>query len=767
MTTLAEIAAQFKLEGKTVFQGLPIAIENDVGSVRQGQDKGGHKWRTVMKYPYGYIVGTKGKGMDGMAIDCYVGPNKDAKYAFVVHQMKPDTGKYDEDKVMLGFTDAAEAKAAYLDHYDNPKFFGSISAVPMAEFKKKVAESSKSPQKISGMAKAVSLAGSVASPLSLGDPVTVDGVMGRGVVVKKEGNRVTVRYNSGEYLSRDAMFVHPLKEASVNKMWQGDDNQHEVHSAKEWLELQEPAYDEKPREGSYIVQEGTQFCIKTNGVDKNLGCYPSREKAEAVMSGKSFIGDDVQAGRGIQHFGITKADKEILSKIGDDWTHGGKLSKRAILLSKAGYLQRDGFKFKITPKGKDALSGKDDAHLYAFSTIGQKQSGWQYGFRHPVGYIKPRTLAGLPAVTRVGKAGAPGTGIGKNKPLFSPHKPSVPKNAGQGTKKPNPTVRLKTPPKMKVPGTFKAKPNVPKAPPAALHAPAAPSMPHGVSGPRMAAEPRKPKLYGYGTSEGAQKAWDTRGRGRKAVTREIAQVGHVLKETKPALEKAANQATRSNLKGALHKLIQLHSDLGHKAAGHLHALELWGLVGSALKELANLPWHSVSMTALQEAHNVMSFVQNHMAIIDAVKSSIIGAGDMQADYDGGEPNTGSYSHGHIDPVTWFHPPSLTKRLPNEETRVPTDDPRETNDKYMDVTKRNSPDTQLFRMKLLKRQQPGAMDTIPVRTTLVSPHTAVYLPSMFDAAEKRRKRLKTVLKQRPARIMGSGRISVAYNRRGCV
>jgi len=118
---------------------------------------------------------------------------------------------------------------------------------------------------------------------------------------------------------------------------------------------------------------------------------------------------------------------------------------------------------------------------------------------------------------------------------------------------------------------------------------------------------------------------------------------------------------------------------------------------------------------------------------------------------GGEPTAGAYSTSNIDPVVWFHPPSLTKRLPNEETRVPSDDPREKNDKYLDVTKRKP---QEERMKLTKRQQiPGGMTQIPARTTLIAPHTATYLPSSLNAQRSRRRR--------------NGGAFVAYGRQGCI
>jgi hypothetical protein len=125
---------------------MPIAIENRKGSVRKGVDKDGKPWRTEMKHPYGYVKGTK--GADGEEVDVYVGPNKDAPNAFVVHQHKGDGTGYDEDKVMLGFDTKEEAEKAYLAHYNDPKFLGPIKTVPVERLKE-LFESGKKLVKIS------------------------------------------------------------------------------------------------------------------------------------------------------------------------------------------------------------------------------------------------------------------------------------------------------------------------------------------------------------------------------------------------------------------------------------------------------------------------------------------------------------------------------------------------------------------------------------------------------------------------------------------
>ncbi len=117
-----------KLHNRIKFQGLQISVENEMGTVRSGEN-----WQTVMQHKYGYIRGTIGS--DGDHLDVYVGPHKFSKDVFVVFQVDPRTGEYDEDKVMLGYESPEEAKAAYLLHYDTDKFFGSMGYLPLAVFK--------------------------------------------------------------------------------------------------------------------------------------------------------------------------------------------------------------------------------------------------------------------------------------------------------------------------------------------------------------------------------------------------------------------------------------------------------------------------------------------------------------------------------------------------------------------------------------------------------------------------------------------------------
>jgi hypothetical protein len=102
-------------KGPAELQGLPLMIENPVGSTRTGTDPDGTPWSTTMSDHYGYIRGTKGS--DGKELDIYVGPNPASHHVFVVDQMNQDTGEYDEHKIMLGYNSPEQAQRAYEAHY--------------------------------------------------------------------------------------------------------------------------------------------------------------------------------------------------------------------------------------------------------------------------------------------------------------------------------------------------------------------------------------------------------------------------------------------------------------------------------------------------------------------------------------------------------------------------------------------------------------------------------------------------------------------------
>lgn len=121
------------------FAGMKVMVENPVGSTRSGIGKNGKKWSVTMRNAYGYIARTKGADSEGL--DVFLGPDPKAKDVYVVHQNHvggPKDGMYDECKTMLGFRSASAAKTAYLLNYSSPKFFRSLTIIPLSKFKEMI-----------------------------------------------------------------------------------------------------------------------------------------------------------------------------------------------------------------------------------------------------------------------------------------------------------------------------------------------------------------------------------------------------------------------------------------------------------------------------------------------------------------------------------------------------------------------------------------------------------------------------------------------------
>lgn len=121
-------------KGHITLQGLRISIENPQGSTRKGVDKDGKEWSRVMSHHYGYVKGSL--GADGDHVDVYVGDTPESEDVFVVNQIFPDTLKFDEHKVMLGFTTLDSAVKAYKSNFTKDwKGLGSVTEITMEEFK--------------------------------------------------------------------------------------------------------------------------------------------------------------------------------------------------------------------------------------------------------------------------------------------------------------------------------------------------------------------------------------------------------------------------------------------------------------------------------------------------------------------------------------------------------------------------------------------------------------------------------------------------------
>jgi phage-related protein (TIGR01555 family) len=89
--------------------GLPVRIECFRGNERW---KGGPTWPA----DYGYIEGTKSAEGPDEAMDCFVGPYREAGMAWIFDHNGND-GRFEEHKIMLGYRDPDTARADYALSY--------------------------------------------------------------------------------------------------------------------------------------------------------------------------------------------------------------------------------------------------------------------------------------------------------------------------------------------------------------------------------------------------------------------------------------------------------------------------------------------------------------------------------------------------------------------------------------------------------------------------------------------------------------------------
>lgn len=114
--------------------GLLIAIENPKGSLRSGTDKSGKPWSVTMQNHYGYFKGHE--GADGDHVDVFIGANLASDIAHIINQIDPETGKFDEHKVILGTRTAEDAQQVYLSNYaPDWQGCGGVATMPIDEFK--------------------------------------------------------------------------------------------------------------------------------------------------------------------------------------------------------------------------------------------------------------------------------------------------------------------------------------------------------------------------------------------------------------------------------------------------------------------------------------------------------------------------------------------------------------------------------------------------------------------------------------------------------
>lgn len=126
-------------KGHLSFGGYDFTVETPKGATRSGKDEQGKPWSVTMHDTYGYILGKI--GVDGDHIDMFINDAADLDSfdgnVYVVDQVTPENGEFDEHKVMYGYPSEEAATEAYLANYSKGwKGLGKVTAVSKATFDK-------------------------------------------------------------------------------------------------------------------------------------------------------------------------------------------------------------------------------------------------------------------------------------------------------------------------------------------------------------------------------------------------------------------------------------------------------------------------------------------------------------------------------------------------------------------------------------------------------------------------------------------------------
>lgn len=183
-------------KGHINVDGYDITIENPKGSTRSGVDASGNRWESTMHNTYGYIRGTE--GVDGDHIDVFLSDNPTSGKVFVVDQVNPSTGDFDEHKVMYGFASEEEARQAYLSNYaEGWKGLGKITEVSREEFKKWVESSHRKTKPFYNYKRVNTAATEI---LVKGGTILKNNIAGGDAVVRIVGSNINKKTGEREYL---------------------------------------------------------------------------------------------------------------------------------------------------------------------------------------------------------------------------------------------------------------------------------------------------------------------------------------------------------------------------------------------------------------------------------------------------------------------------------------------------------------------------------------------------------------------------------------
>jgi len=110
--------------------GMPIHIETFAGQSRRGVDRfTGQPWEAIMRADYGYFIGTSSAEGPTEGMDCFVGGDYASPTVFVIDQVDPASGAFDEHKVVVGVRTLHEALDLYTRSWSDDTAMRHVAAI--------------------------------------------------------------------------------------------------------------------------------------------------------------------------------------------------------------------------------------------------------------------------------------------------------------------------------------------------------------------------------------------------------------------------------------------------------------------------------------------------------------------------------------------------------------------------------------------------------------------------------------------------------------
>lgn len=292
---------------------LDIKIENPAGSTRSGKDDDGNEWTSEMVAHYGYFARTEGK--DGDQVDVLIRPGTESSpTVYVVDQVNPETGEFDEHKVIMGATSEEDAKKLYLSNYeDGWQGLGNITAMEQADFKEWLGDKKRTKKPLAPIEETTEDAVTPDTEVMPEDDVTTED---DALPIEEKQNiwQEEIKYSQDQLES----YREELEELQYEKRQYGvnDPEVTEINLDIEEIQEQMASHEELIADRTKRLGEIPQFEIRkdqTPGTGLNIRelqkMYPGQD---VFLSNDNNISIRLKNGKGITIQSINEAGKDFI-----------------------------------------------------------------------------------------------------------------------------------------------------------------------------------------------------------------------------------------------------------------------------------------------------------------------------------------------------------------------------------------------------------------------------------------------------------------------